>query len=65
MTSTTLAERESSLKSWATTRITESYDDYSRLLDAKMNELKALIASSGGRGSKTGDQDDSLDDQQP
>lgn len=30
-----------------------------------MNELKALIASSGGRGSKTGDQDDSLDDQQP
>ena len=45
------AEKEAKIKKWATNTIRQNYEDYERLLNAKLNEVKAQLASSGGDGS--------------
>lgn len=41
-------EKEQALKEWAMAQMKANYDDFERLLTAKNNELKALIAANKG-----------------
>lgn len=41
-------ERENALKKWAMKHIRDNYDDFERLMGAKLNEVKTLISVGGG-----------------
>ncbi len=43
-------EREQAIKKWAVTRITANYDDFERLLGAKLAEINARLAVGGSAG---------------
>ena len=47
-------EREAALKKWTMKNIRDNYDDFERLMGAKMNEVKALIAVGGGGSGAVG-----------
>ena len=47
-------EREAALKKWAMKNMRDNYDDFERLMGAKLNEIKALIAVAGGGAAGTG-----------
>ncbi len=50
-------EREQAIKKWAVTRITANYDDFERLLGAKLAEINARLAVSGsGEAGNSGGQ---------
>jgi len=44
-------EREQAIKKWAVSRIKDNYDDFDRLLTAKLAEINAKLAVGGGGGS--------------
>ena len=41
-------EREAALKKWAMKNMRDNYEDFERLMGAKLNEIKALISVAGG-----------------
>ena len=43
-------EREQATKKWTVSRIKDNYDDFDRLLTAKLAEINARLAVGGGGG---------------